>query len=156
VIEEFTPAKKGGFRYRFRGGADRTLVGKCAPAVAEKAGEFSVSDMMEGVGCTCQKGTKSVSHLFVEDLAGEYGGPIVVGEVEVRATGVYKLANDKKLDTPAGYRVDDESGPVGAVEVVPGKANAWIRGDLRALDRQGLACLFAGLMLYIPQIGDEG
>jgi len=150
VIEGFKPAKDGGFRYSFKGGADRTLIGKCAPAKGEKAGEFSIGDELEAVGCTCQKGTKSVAHLFVEDLAGEYAGPLVVGDVEVRATGIYRLANDKQLKVPVGYRVDDESGPVGGVQVLPGKTTAWIRGDLRKLDRQGLACLFAGLMLYVP------
>ncbi len=150
VIEDFTPAREGGFRYSFRGGADRSLIGKCAPAKGEKAGEFSVGDELEAVGCTCQKGTESVAHLFVEDLAGEYAGPLVVGDVEVRATGIYRLANDKQEKVPVGYRVDDESGAVGGVQVLPGKATAWIRGDLRKLDRQGLACLFAGLMLYIP------
>jgi hypothetical protein len=150
VIDGFAPAREGGFRYHFAGGADRSLIGKCAPAKGEKAGEFSIGDELEAVGCTCQKGTESVAHLFVEDLAGEYAGPVVVGDVEVRATGIYRLANDKQLKVPAGYRVDDEGGAVGGVQVLPGKSTAWIRGDLRKLDRQGLACLFAGLMLYIP------
>lgn len=149
VIDGFTPAKDRGYRYDFTG-AGKPLVGKCAELAPKKAGEFSSHGEDVAIGCTCQAGTQSRGHLFLEDLAGAYGGPVVVGNVEVNAASIKDLSNGKKLGAPAGYRLDDENGAVGAVEVIPGEAGVWLRSDLKKADRDALACLYAGLMLYVP------
>ena len=54
---------------------------------------------------------------------------------------------------PSGYRVDGE-GPLGAVEVLkPGRV--WLAKSVAVAERAELACLFAGLMLYMPPRDDH-
>jgi hypothetical protein len=46
-----------------------------------------------------------------------------------------------------GYRVDGDSTPLGAVDVM-GKGRVWISKTLQGRERTELACVFAGLLLY--------
>lgn len=51
--------------------------------------------------------------------------------------------------SPAGFRFDTADGPVGAVEVLrPGRV--WLNARLPEASRPGVACIAAGMMLYVP------
>jgi len=152
-IKDFKPAKKGGFRYELAGGADGKLDGQCMPRAIKKKsrldGSIDVEDEKPTLGCTCALNGDTVAHLFVEDLAGEYGGPVIVGDVQARALGTYKLENGDELDElPAGYRIWDGHGAVAAAEVVTGEAHVWLKEGLLEPDRRRIVCVMAGLMLW--------
>lgn len=159
VFEDFTPQPGGGYKYRFAGGGERSMTGKCATPEPEKIqeldGSVTVKEKSQAVACLCELGAKVEAQVFVEDLAGEFGGPVVVRDVELRATGIYGLANGDKHPVPAGYQIDAEDGPVAGVEVLPGRARIWIREDLKKQDVRALACAIAGLMLFEPEIAAD-
>lgn len=156
VFEGFTPSDGGGYKYRFAGGGERSMTGKCATPepeqIQELDGSVTVKEQSQTVACLCELGTKIEAQLFVEDLAGEFGGPVVVRDVELRATGIYGLANGDKNPVPAGYQIDAEDGPVAGFEVLPGKARLWLREDLKKQDARALSCAIAGLMLFEPVV----
>jgi len=156
VFEDFTPLPGGGYKYTFAGGGERSMTGKCATPEPEKIqeldGSVTVKEKSQTVACLCELGAKVEAQVFVEDLAGEFGGPVIVRDVELRATGIYGLANGDKHPVPAGYQIDADDGPVAGVEVLPGKARIWIREDLKKQDARALSCAVAGLMLFEPEI----
>lgn len=157
-FEGFTPLKDGGYRYRFAGAGEKSLTGMCAVPAPEKTkeldGSVTITERDATIACLCQIGKKTEASVFVEDLAGEFGGPVVVRDVELRATGLYQLQKGGKHPVPAGYQIDSEDGPVGGVEVLPGKARVWIREGLRKPDQRALACALSGLMLFQPEAKD--
>jgi hypothetical protein len=156
VFEKFTPKTGAGYRYRFAGGGEKSLQGKCAVPEPEELheldGTVTVKEQDQTLACVCLLGDQLEARLFVEDLAGEFGGPLIVRDVELRATGLYQLSNGQKHPVPAGYQIDSEDGPVAGVEVLPGKARVWIRKDLKSQDERALSCALAGLLLYEPEM----
>jgi hypothetical protein len=152
-FENFEPAPKGAYRYSFAGGGAKKLAGKCAvraPKETKRLDGTVIAERELSLACTCERGGDIVARVFVEDLAGEYGGPLVVRDVEAQATGVYKLDNGEQLkDRPAGYRIEDASGPVAAAEVLPGAGHVWIKRGLEEPGRREMMCVLAGLMLWI-------
>lgn len=159
VFPDFEPADREGYSFWIGGGGSGRLAGKCAPPAPKKIEDVDGSvtyKYRSALGCVCELAGKNVSHVFVEDLAGEYGGPLVVGEVEAQATAIYKLdSGDKLKDRPAGFRVDDQDGAVAAVDVLDGEARFWIKRDLADRDRRPLICTLVGLMLWIPGPGPK-
>ncbi len=153
MFEGFQPAPKSGYSYRLAGGKKK-LTGKCAERAEKKETDLDGSvttKKLIGLACTCELEGHSVAHAFVEDLGGEYGGPLVVGPVEAKMAGVYKLSNGDKLKgRPAGYRVDDDAGAVAAMDVLPGEARVWIKHGLVEPGRAHLVCSLVGLMLWLP------
>lgn len=159
LFDNFTPDPQGGYRFKFKGGGDQTLIGKCSVPAPERAkevdGSVTVTEV-DALACSCWSGDDHVSQVYVEDLAGEWGGPVLVGTAEARATAIYESTRGEKFDEPAGYRVDTDDDAVGAVEVVPGKARLWLRHNLEEPDRRRLACVLVGLMLYgMPEQGSD-
>ena len=160
MFEGFEPDKKGGYRYSLSGGGAHKLTGKCAirSAQADKELDGSLTTQEQAsLGCTCEAKNKSVAHVFVEDLAGEYGGPLVVGNQQARATGVYRLDNDDKVKgRPAGYIIEDTEGAVAAADVLPGEGHVWVKQGIEEPSRRRLVCAIAGLMLWPtkPQAAD--
>jgi hypothetical protein len=154
MFEGFEALEKSGYSYRLAGGKKK-LTGKCAERAPQKTtdvdGSVTVKEQL-GLACSCERDGKSVAQAFVEDLGGEYGGPLVVGTVAAKLTGVYSLSNGEKLKgRPAGYTVDDESGAVAAVEVLPGEARLWIKHGLEEPGRTRLVCTLVGVVLWLPE-----
>ncbi len=153
MFEGFRAAEKSGYSYRLTGGKKK-LTGKCAERADQKETDVDGSVTIKrlvGLACTCETEGQSVAHAFVEDLGGEYGGPLVVGPVEAKIAGVYKLSNGDKLKgRPAGYRVDDDAGAVAAMDVLGGEARVWIKHGLVEPGRAHLVCNMVGLMLWLP------
>jgi len=153
MFEGFEAAEKSGYSYRL-GGGKKKLTGKCAERAPQKLtdvdGSVTVKEQW-GLACSCERDGKSVAHAFVEDLGGEYGGPVVVGPATAKLTGVYSLSNGDKLKgRPAGYTVEDENGAIAAVEVLPGEARLWLRHGLEEPGRTRLVCTLVGVMLWVP------
>jgi len=152
MFEGFKPDKKGGYRYSLSGGGAHKLTGKCAMRSAQQEAELDGSLMTQeqaSLGCTCEAKNESVAYVFVEDLAGEYGGPLVVGSQQARATGVYRLDNDDKVKgRPAGYLFEDTEGPVAAADVLAGEGHLWLKKGIKEPSRRRLVCAIVGLMLW--------
>jgi len=157
VFAHFEAAPSSGYSFSFAGGGKQKLAGKCAVPVGKKTGEGDAdsppapTEERAPLACTCELEGKSVAHVMVEDLAGEYDGPLVVGDAEAHATGIYKLRSGaKQKGRPVGYEISDANGAVAAVEVLPGTAHVWIKKRLQEPGRRGLMCTLVGLMLWVP------
>ncbi len=154
-LENFKPADKRGFTYLLGGGGKTKLRGNCSERAAKetKALDGTVTKVAEEppFACTCKEAGSTVSQLFVEDLAGEYNGPLAVGGIEARVVGSYTLENgDLRRGRPLGYRVEDSDGTVAAVDVGTGESRVWFRKGLEEPSRREIACALTGLMLWVP------
>jgi hypothetical protein len=154
MFDNFEPAEEGGYRFSLAGGKKEKLTGKCAQPAPKKTEDLDgtvIVQKQSALACWCELGKKSVAELFLEDFAGEYAGKLVIGEVSARASAVYKLENGDKLeDRPAGYRVDDDGGPVAAIDALPGEGRVWIKHGLQEPERQRLVCGLVGMRLWDP------
>jgi hypothetical protein len=153
MFDNFEPAEEGSYQFPLTGKKEK-LTGQCAQPAPKKTTDLDGTVTVEkhsALACWCAMGKKSVAELFLEDLAGEYAGQVVIGEVKARVGGIYKLENGDKLeDRPAGYRVDDEDGPVAAIDALPGEAHVWLKHGLQEPERQRLVCTLVGMMLWDP------
>ena len=154
LFEGFEPAEAGAFRFSLKGGGEKKLSGRCAERAAKKSEALDGTVTKErelSLACVCEAGGDQVASAFVEDLAGEFGGPVIASGVDAQVTGVYELDNGERVrGQPAGYRIDDSSGPVAAAGVLPGETRVWIKSGLEEPDRRRMACILAGLMLWFP------
>jgi hypothetical protein len=148
----FAPADKRGFSFLLAGGGDTKLRGTCTELGPKgKKGESVSTEGEPPLACACEVASVTVSELFVEDLAGEYNGPLTVGDVEARIVGGYILDNGDLLKgRPMGYRIEDSEGTVAAADTLPGEARVWLRKALEEPNRRHIACALAGLMLWVP------
>jgi hypothetical protein len=154
-FDDFEPADKRGFTFLLGGGGKTKLRGQCAERAAKetKALDGTVTKVEEEppLGCTCEEAGSVVTELLVEDLAGEYNGPLTVGGVDARVVGVYVLeSGDLRRGRPLGYRVEDNDGTVAGADVGSGESRVWFRKNLEEPSRRQIACALAGLMLWVP------
>lgn len=154
-LEAFEPAKQRGFRFKLAGGGKTTLEGQCSERAPRRTkdldGSITVEQDAPSLACTCKSSGTAVTQLFVEDLAGQYGGPLIIGDVGARVVGGYKLDSGERLQgRPAGFRVEEPDGTVAAAGILPGEAHVWLSTRLDKVDRQRIACALAGLMLWVP------
>lgn len=154
-LENFAPADKRGFTYLLGGGGKTKLRAHCAERAPKKTkaldGSVTTADEEPPLACACDEAGNNVTQLFVEDLAGEYSGPLTVGGVDARVVGVYILANgDLRRGRPLGYRVEDSEGIVAGADVGSGESRVWFRKNLEEPSRRQIACALAGLMLWVP------
>ena len=155
-LEDFEPADKRGFTFLLGGGGKTKLRAHCAERAAKetKALDGTVTKVEEEppFACACDEAGTNVAKLFVEDLAGEYNGPLTVGGVDARVVGVYILANgDLRRGRPLGYRIEDSEGIVAGADVGSGESRVWFRKHLEEPNRRQIACALAGLMLWAPE-----
>ena len=79
----------------------------------------------------------------------KYDGELTTRKATYKLWALYDTENTLSTGDPSGYRIDNEGGPYGAVEVLkPGRA--WFPKGMDAGERADLTCLYAGLMLYMP------
>lgn len=155
-LEDFEPAAKRGFRYKLEGGGKARLDGRCSERAPQRErsldGKVTVKqEAYPPLACTCEESGTPVAELFVEDLAGEYNGPLLIGGVEARVVGVYELENgDMRKGNPAGFLVRDHDGTVAAAGVLPGESRVLLRKHLEEPDRRLIVCGLVGLMLWVP------
>jgi hypothetical protein len=82
------------------------------------------------------------------DITAGYSGVLIANGQQYRVASINEREGGFSSGDPTGYRVDGGQ-PTGAVEVLnPGRI--WLARNLKEPQRAGLACNFAGLMLYLP------
>jgi hypothetical protein len=149
---EDAPARsKGGYDYRFAG-AGVSLSGECVTKgvvhTLEETASVTLTTSEHRLGCTCSGGPKPVT-LMVSMAGNErYQGELQTASGSYRVNAIHEREPHWQDELPTGYRIDGDL-PRGAVEVLrPGRA--WFSRDTDPRERAELACLYAGLMLYIP------
>jgi len=138
----------GGYSFQLKE-AGAAMKGVCATEQTDKSlslgSGMSLGKQTAKVACTCGD---DADVLLQTSTGDEYGGTLNTSGGGYQIKAIYERDGALSDGTPAGYRVDGE-GPVGAVEVLkPGRA--WIGKQIEGPERKQLACIFAGLMLYMP------
>jgi hypothetical protein len=143
---------EGGYAYKFKGdGVD--LAGGCVTEKGEKSlalgSGMSVGNSFAKLGCTCNGGDGQPTKVVIAaSTSDEYSGELQTRAGTYRVAAIYEAEGSLSSGQPSGYRVDGES-PRGAVEVLkPGRV--WFARDIENAERADLACLYAGLLLYLP------
>src|SRR5262249_26517857 len=100
------------------------------------------------LGCTCKGNGDPTKVVISAGNDGKYQGELTSHAGTFKVTGLYEAEGMISNGQPTGYRVDGDA-PRGAVEVLkPGRV--WFTHELDAKERDDLACLYVGLMLYLP------
>jgi len=138
------------YAYELAEGAD-IVPGQCASLRSRKSfslgalGELGSEDA--NLGCTCGTGASAATL----ELGGKPERPAGLAKVAGRTLDVASVHDTTAAWSPrdaAGFRIDGAEGPVAAVEVLhPGRM--WLSRTLAADERRQVACLLAGLMLYV-------
>ncbi|WP_373046948.1 hypothetical protein [Vulgatibacter sp.] len=115
-----------------------------------KAGSLSSQDAR--LVCTCGVGD-GAARLELEDRRGDHAGRVALAGRTFDLTSVHETTAAWSPGEPAGFRVDGAEGPAAAVEVLrPGRI--WLSKSLDDGERRQLACLLAGVMLYVEPTDD--
>lgn len=142
----------GGFGYKLNA-QDATLEGQCATENREQSQQLGdgaeFSNVVAKLGCACRDAQGEATLLLDGSTATQYGGQLKGPDFAYQVTALTQRDNGRMAShDPLGYRIDGE-GPIGAVGVVkPGRV--WLAKSLAEPARRQLACLFAGLLLYMP------
>ena len=100
------------------------------------------------ITCTCSAGDAN-SEVKLTGANSTSSGNLSIGAASYSVTAVTETDKSNFSSTIPGFRVDSDGAPVGAVETLyPGKI--WIDKGASEEDADQLACLFVGLMLYVP------
>lgn len=139
----------GGYGFALQHSGDAAVPGTCATEDTDDSFDlgsgFSVGGQTAKVACTCGE---AASVVLQSTTTKEYGGVLKTSAGSYAIKAIYEREGALSDGKPSGYRVDGEA-PVGAVEVLkPGRA--WIAKSVSESERVELACIFAGLMLYMP------
>lgn len=142
----------GGFSFH-TSGEGASHVGVCTTEVNDNSqdlgGGVTFSNERQSVGCFCRAGDEVAFLAVRAATTSKYQGEVTIGPTRYKITGVYERESGPDSGDPTGYRVDSDTGPIGAADVIkPGRV--WISRTLPADQRSPLVCLFAGLLLYQP------
>jgi hypothetical protein len=141
---------EGGYAFRFEGaGANEN--GHCASGTKDTDVKFRTGKLefqFSKLACSCDEAGRQAI-VVVESAGGKYAGTLTTPAGTYRVTSVHDLVGGAHSEDPVGYRIDGRSG-VGAAEVIhPGRV--WLDQALSSEERAHVACLVAGLMLYVPK-----
>lgn len=142
---------EGGYAFSFEGaGMNETghcAIGKKDTGVKYRSG-VNVEFRFSKLACSCE-GTPELATVVVESSSNEYTGTLTTSAGTYRVASVHELVGGSRSEDPVGYRIDGARG-VGAAEVIhPGRV--WLARSLDAKNRGQIACLVAGLMLFVPK-----
>lgn len=150
---EFSDSRTvGGYAYKLNA-QDSVLEGQCATEKREQSQSLGdgaeLSNVVSKLGCACRDAQGEATLLLDGSTASQYTGQLKGPDYQYQVTALTQRDNGRMAShDPLGYRVDGE-GPVGALGVVkPGRV--WLAKTLAEPARRQLACLFAGLLLYMP------
>jgi len=142
---------EGGYSYKLKGGGPE-LAGGCATESGDDSlslgGGMSVGQTFAKLGCTCSGDGDATKVVVSASTTDKYMGELKTRKGSYQVAAIYESEGTLSSGQPSGYRVDGE-GPIGAVEVLkPGRV--WFARSLDDAERRDLACLYVGLMLYMP------
>lgn len=115
-------------------------------AASELGGGTTLSHSFAQFACTCSLG-KSRATLFINNSGSESDAHVDTESSRYELSALYELEGGGTNSDAAGYRADNASSSLGAVDVLrPG--HMWLDTSLPKIERAEAACLFAGLLLY--------
>lgn len=138
---------KTGYSYELA--ASQVWKGACSAIKSEKGvGNFSWGK--SALVCECTAGDETViSRLAGTDAKKHTEGEVELGAVTWKASVVDATDKSNLTGAPPGYRFDENGAPRAAVETLhPGKV--WLKTELTDAQAEGVSCISAGLMLYVP------
>jgi hypothetical protein len=114
---------------------------------------FSITTSQDDIGCACE-GVGASSKIQIGSGNGDtYQGQVSTRGGNFTAVAVTRFSNGSKSSTPIGYEFRAQN-VVAAVELAhPGQL--WMAKSLDEPTRADLACMTAGLLLYIPPKQDH-
>ena len=142
----------GGYSFKVKG-PEGEMGGGCLTEGEDKSKELgdgvTFSKTKARIGCTCRGDGDAVKFVMSASTGDKYDGELTTRKATYKLWALYDTENTLSTGDPSGYRIDNEGGPYGAVEVLkPGRA--WFPKGMDAGERADLTCLYAGLMLYMP------
>jgi hypothetical protein len=143
-----------GYSYKVKGSGG-AWDGSCASS-AKKQGVAVLGGSVDwgktSITCECKQGGSTVSLVLKSDSPDSSkgsSGELTAGDARYKVAPVNETDKSNLGSSPAGFRYDGDEGSVGAVEVLrPGRV--WLNSRLPEPQRLPVACVSAGLMLYVP------
>lgn len=141
-----------GYTYQFNTGSDK-YNGGCGSVSKQEGMSFGGGSTVDWgsteVTCECGDGTS----LKLVGNGKSVTGSVSLGEDNYTLTPVSETDKSSFGAGPAGFRVDADDKPQGAVETLyPGRV--WLSKGVEGPVADKLSCLFVGLMLYVPPRND--
>jgi transcriptional regulator with GAF, ATPase, and Fis domain len=109
-------------------------------------GGLSMSKSVSKIGCACEGAGGKSEAVLNAGTDSKYEGTLTIRGGEYAVKAIYEAEGSLPTGDPSGYRVDGDTVVAAADVMHPGKI--WIGKSLSDENREDMACLFAGLMLY--------
>jgi len=114
---------------------------------------FDITTSQDDIGCACEGAGASSKIQLGSGNGDTYQGQVSTRGGNFTAVAVTRYSNGSKSSTPIGYEFRTQN-VVAAVELAhPGQL--WMAKSLDEPTRADLACMTAGLLLYIPPKQDH-
>ncbi len=137
----------GGHSFDFVGPGG-PLRGECNTQRSKTTGIYSDNKRAGRVACTCG-GAGVYGEIDVAGPAGTWNGQAALHGYPATVVSIDKYEGGLHSTDPIGFEVRGPQSPLGAVEIHrPGRV--WLSRTLDPATHAELACLFTGLLLYIP------
>lgn len=150
-IWTFSKEKKtSGYSYVFKTPAGEAAGGCQIEGNSKSVSSFggtTMSSSVSKIGCACRAGEVAAQAVLDSQNDAKYEGTVTLRDGEYKIAAIYETQG-ASLGTgnPTGYRVDGDT-VMAAVDVLhPGRV--WLSKNLSETQRDDLACIFTGLMLY--------
>lgn len=141
---------KTGYSFTFKGpaGEAKAQCGSQSNQENTSVLGFDITSSRDAIGCVCEGAGASAKMQIKAENGDKYGGQVVAHTANLTVAAVMKYDNGMQAHDPVGYEFRGEN-LVGAVEVaMPGRL--WLSKNVDDQVRADLACLSAGLLLYLP------
>lgn len=140
----------GGYTWKLTGG-ESELSGMCETENRGKSADLgdglSFGSTVAKLGCSCNDASARAELLIQASTTEGYEGALKRSNDAAHVRVINEREGGGDSSDPTGYRVDGDSAPLGAVDVM-GKGRVWISKTVQGRERTELACVFAGLLLY--------
>ncbi|MCP4541193.1 MAG: hypothetical protein GY832_29010 [Chloroflexi bacterium] len=149
-VSSFSSEKTtSGYSYTFKT-ENGDMKGVCLIEGKSKAlsmfGGVSMAKSVSRFGCSCDAAGAKAEVVLDSKNDSEYEGTVSTRSGDYTIKAIYEAEGSLPTGNPSGYRVDGDA-VVAATDVLyPGKV--WFGKDLSEEQRDDLACVFTGLMLY--------
>jgi hypothetical protein len=145
-----TKSAKTSYGFTFKGPLGEAQA-KCGSQIANETFKLlpiDVESSQINIGCVSEGAGANAKFQLAAENDDKLGGPVVAHANNLSVAAISHFSNGVRAREPVGYEF--RSGPaVSAVELdYPGKV--WMARSLDDQTRADLACLAAGLMLYLP------